>query len=71
LLQCQPVGPVIHALIALVLGLTIAVTTIVAQHWGAKQEDQVRHIVTNSILLLTVVGIIVSVIGILARKTTA
>ncbi|NLJ60617.1 MAG: MATE family efflux transporter [Firmicutes bacterium] len=61
-------GPVIHALIALVLGLTIAVTTIVAQHWGAKQEDQVRHIVTNSILLLTVVGIIVSVIGILARR---
>ncbi len=61
-------GPIIHALIALVLGLTIAITTIVAQHWGAKQEDQVRHIVTNSIVLLTIVGIIVSAIGVLARK---
>lgn len=59
--------PIVHALIALVLGLTIAVTTIIAQHWGAKQEEQVRHIVTNSMILLTVVGTVMSVIGILLR----
>lgn len=61
-------GPIIHALIALVIGLTIAITTLVAQHWGAKQEDRVRHIVTNSIVLLTAVGSVMSAIGILARK---
>lgn len=61
-------GPVIHALIALVLGLTVAITTIVAQHWGAKQEDQVRHIVTNSIILLTIIGMVMSAAGIVIRR---
>jgi len=31
-------GPVIHALIALVLGLTVAITTIVAQHWAQNKR---------------------------------
>lgn len=61
-------GPVIHALIAFVLGLTIAITTIVAQHWGAKQEDRVSHIINNSIVLLTVTGIVITAVGIFIRE---
>lgn len=58
----------IHALIAFVLGLTIAITTIVAQHWGAKQEDRVSHIINNSIVLLTVTGIVITAVGIFIRE---
>ncbi|MEW6226726.1 MAG: MATE family efflux transporter [Bacillota bacterium] len=61
-------APIIFSLISLVLGLTIAVTTLVAQHYGAGQTEQVHHVVTNSLVLLTEVGVLVSIIGVLSRN---
>jgi putative MATE family efflux protein len=60
--------PIIFALIALVTGITMATTILVSQYFGAKEHDQLVKTVTNSILLLTVLGIATSIIGVIFRR---
>lgn len=60
--------PIIFALVALVSGITMATTVIVSQYFGAKQMEQLNKAVTNSLLLLTIAGIIVSIIGVVFRE---
>lgn len=59
--------PVIFAIISLVMGLTMATTTMVAQYRGAGQDAMVKKTVANSLLLTSIVGAISSVIGIVLR----
>lgn len=59
--------PLIFALVALVMGITMATTTLVAQYFGARQMDKVHRVINNSILLLVVMGAVLSVIGIVFR----
>lgn len=59
--------PLIMALLALVMGLTMATTTLVAQYRGAGSEKMVRRTVSTSLLMLTAMGIIVSVLGVVFR----
>lgn len=60
--------PLIFALIALILGLTMATTTLVAQYYGAGQIDKVKKTIANSFLLLSILGVIISIIGIVWRR---
>lgn len=55
--------PVIFALIALVVGLTMATTTLVAQFKGAGRHDMVRKVNGNSVLLLVYLGTLTTVVG--------
>ncbi|BAS26743.1 MATE family efflux transporter [Limnochorda pilosa] len=55
--------PVIFALVALIMGLTMATTTLVAQYRGARDEDQVRRTVANSLMLTVALGLISTVVG--------
>ena len=59
--------PVIFAIISLVMGLTMATTTMVAQYRGAGQDGMVKKTVANSILLISVVGLVSSIVGYFLR----
>ncbi len=61
-------APIIFSLISLVVGLTVAVTILVAQYYGAGESERVRHVVTNSLVFITEIAIIMSIIGVLARN---
>jgi putative MATE family efflux protein len=60
--------PIIFSLVALLMGLTMATTTLVAQHKGAGNMDAVRNTVANSLKLLAGLGLVASLIGFLARN---
>lgn len=61
--------PIIFGLVAVILGLTMATTTLVAQYRGAGEYDQVKRTVANSITAITVLGLISTVVGIVFRTT--
>ncbi len=56
--------PIIFALIALIIGLTMATTVLVAQAFGARRPDEVARTVGNSLILLTALGAVVTAVGI-------
>lgn len=60
--------PIIFALVALLMGLTMATTTLVAQHRGAGDLDAVHNTVANSLKLLAGLGIVASLAGFLLRN---
>lgn len=55
--------PVIFALVALIMGLTMATTTLVAQYRGAGDEEQVQRTVANSLMLIVALGFVSTVAG--------
>ncbi|HYG60002.1 MAG TPA: MATE family efflux transporter, partial [Symbiobacteriaceae bacterium] len=59
--------PLIFALLSLVIGLTIATSVLVAQYRGAGNEQMVRRTVANSLMLLSLGGMIVAIAGVLFR----
>lgn len=59
--------PLIFALLSLVIGITIATSTLVAQYRGAGNEHMVRRTVANSLMLLTLGGVIAAAAGVLFR----
>lgn len=60
--------PIIFALVALVMGLTMATTTLISQYYGAGRHDDVQRTVSNSILLLGISGTAISLIGFISRN---
>lgn len=60
-------APIIFAMVALVMGIAMASTILVAQYFGAGQHERVVKTVNNSLLLLTVLGGIASVLGYVFR----
>lgn len=60
--------PVIFALIAVIMGITMATTTMVSQYAGARQFDMVRKTINNSVVLLGSAGLLVSVLGIALHR---
>lgn len=62
-------GPVIFALVAMVMGIAMATTTLVAQFYGAKEHDKVQVVIGNSLVLLLVLGIIVTIVGVAFSRT--
>lgn len=59
--------PLIFALLSLVVGLTMATTTLVAQYRGAGNEEMVRKTIGTSLTLLFTLGTITGVMGIILR----
>lgn len=60
--------PIIFVLISMVVGITTAATVLVAQYMGAKQVAMVKKTINNTFLLISVSGIVVSIIGIFLSK---
>lgn len=60
--------PIIFSLIAMVMGLTLATTTLVSQYFGAKQIDRVHRTINNSLVLLVGMGIVLSILGVSFRE---
>lgn len=59
--------PLIFALLSLVMGLTMATTTLVSQYRGAGNEEMVRKTIGTSLILLGGGGVIVGIVGVLFR----
>ncbi len=60
--------PIIFTLISMVMGITMATTILVSQYFGAQQHDKVVRAVNNSLLLLAVMGVGVTLIGVIFRR---
>lgn len=60
--------PIIFSLIALVMGLTMATTTLVSQYYGARRMDMVHRTISSSLVLLTILGILTSAAGVVFRR---
>lgn len=60
--------PIIFALVSLVMGLGMATTVLVSQYAGARRPDDVRRTVLNSISLLVLASLAVTVLGIASHR---
>jgi len=60
--------PVIFALVALIMGLTMATTTLVAQYRGARDDVQVRRTIANSLVLIAALGVLSTIGRIVLRE---
>ena len=58
--------PIIFILIGVFIGMSLATTILVAQHYGAKEYGTVEKIVSNSFLLSLIIGGFFTIIGILS-----
>lgn len=59
--------PIMFGLVALIMGLTMATTTLVSQYRGAGDHKQVRATVANSLILIVSLGLGSTIVGILLR----
>ncbi len=59
-------APLVFIMLALVNGLTLATTIPVSQHYGAKDYQSVARVVSNSFALTLILGIVLTILGILA-----
>lgn len=57
--------PLIMAIVAVTMGLTMAATVLVSQYYGAKQTDMVRRTVGNTLGLLLIVSAVLSTLGVI------
>lgn len=61
--------PIIFILISLATGITMATTVLIGQYKGAQDEKMIKKTVDNSLLLLTIASIVVTVVGIVFHKS--
>jgi putative MATE family efflux protein len=55
--------PIVFALVAIVMGLTMATTILVSQNYGARRMDEVRKVVDSSNLMAYALGLVLTVLG--------
>ncbi|KRQ86326.1 Multidrug export protein MepA [Caloramator mitchellensis] len=60
--------PIIFMLISLVMGLTMGTTIIISQYYGAKDMDNVKKTIDNTLLMLIVASILTTIIGLIFSK---
>ena len=58
------VGPIINMLIGFFGGLASGTGVVISQHYGAKQEEEVRKAVHTAIAMTLVLGILFTIVGI-------
>ena len=63
------VTPIIIMLIGFFMGLASGAGVVISQYYGAKKYDQVRKTVHTSIVMTLVLGVVLSVVGILIIPT--
>ncbi|MCI9156302.1 MAG: MATE family efflux transporter [Lawsonibacter sp.] len=59
------VTPIINMLIGFFLGLASGAGVVISQYYGAKKADKVRQTVHTSIVMTLVLGVVLTVVGIL------
>ena len=59
------VTPIINMLIGFFLGLASGAGVVISQYYGAKKEEQVRQTVHTSLVMTVILGIVLTVVGIL------
>src|SRR5690625_2791188 len=59
--------PIMFGLVALIMGLTMATTTMVSQYRGAGDNANVRSTVANSLILIVALGLGSTIVGLLFR----
>jgi putative MATE family efflux protein len=62
-------APIVFVMIAMVTGLTMATTIMIAQYKGAQNSDMVKKTVGNTMFILTIAAIIMTIIGINFRRS--
>ncbi len=60
--------PIIFVLVSMVMGVTMATTVLVSQYAGAQDEAMISKTINNSLLILGISGIAVSILGVLFSK---
>lgn len=60
--------PIVFLLVAFTTGLSMAASVMVAQYFGAKEEEEVKRTATASTLLLTVFGVGLMVVGLATHQ---
>ena len=63
------VTPIINMLIGFFLGLASGAGVVISQYYGAKKEDKVRETVHTSLVMTLILGIVLTVVGILIIPT--
>ena len=63
------VSPIINTLIGFFTGLASGAGVVISQYYGAKQEDKVRATVHTSIVMTLILGVVLSLLGILITPT--
>lgn len=58
------VGPIMNLLIGFFMGLSAGTSTVIAQHYGAKQLDRVSDAVHTAMVMTAVLGVAFTVLGI-------
>lgn len=61
--------PIMFLSIALGMGLAIAGSTLIAQYFGAKNHAMVNHVAAQTLLMIAIVSVVLSVIGYLLAPT--
>lgn len=61
--------PILFILISLVIGVTMGTTVLVSQYAGAKDRDMIIKTIANSLVILGIGAIIVTIIGLFFNKT--
>ena len=61
-------APLTILFIALALGLSTGASILVSQLYGARQLEEMRKSVSTALILLTILGVIMTVLGVLVAR---
>lgn len=60
--------PVVFLLISIIMGISMGVSVIISQYFGAKQYDKVRETVGTAVVILFLVTLVLSAVGFIFTK---
>ena len=60
--------PIIFTLVAIAIGFAMAVTILISQYYGAKQEAMVEKVIKNSLFLMLLIGAVISIAGLIFNR---
>ncbi|MBQ9118803.1 MAG: MATE family efflux transporter [Lachnospiraceae bacterium] len=61
-------GPILNLLLVLFIGISMGASIMVAQHFGAKQREELSHTIGNCIVLTGISVIIIMVVSVIAVR---
>jgi putative MATE family efflux protein len=60
--------PIIFLMISLAIGFSMAVTILISQYYGARQEEMVERTIKNALFLMIIIGLVISISGVLLSR---
>lgn len=61
-------GPIVNLLMVLFIGISMGVSIMVAQHFGAKQREELSHTIGNCISITAIAVVIIMIVSALAAR---